>query len=445
VVVAGSAGYGFLDSTSVVEGGHQGRGSAAVVYSPLPELSLGLDLSGHVDRYPDLAVGGEKVKLYGEPRLAARFVQAATPQLSWGAQLDARFVGAEAPSIEPGATSPSLVGLVSFELEPTTWLAAQLGFHLDRSAQAIPDPAVVQSADKRTLGASSWNAIRWGVGASHRLARGTELLGELSGDALIGAGKPKFSRSPARLSLGARQPLGHALTVLVNADVSLNKRPLTMLGPDLIPIEPRAAIAMTLIWRPGAAKPVATPPPEATPEPAPRIVKPEPVAPPEPVSVPMHGTVVDEGGRPMPDVEVKLSIDGQPETVTHTSAEGVFDFPDAIAGPAHLVVTTPGYDEVTVEFGDQDERTREIVLHESVPAGQLRGRVLDLQGKPLGATIRVEPGGQQVRAQADGSFDLDLSPGRYTVTFRNEGFSPQKRTITVKNRGVVILNIALTR
>jgi hypothetical protein len=218
-----------------------------------------------------------------------------------------------------------------------------------------------------------------------------------------------------------------------------------MLGPDLIPIEPRAAIAMTLIWRPGAAKPVATPPPEATPEPAPRIVKPEPVAPPEPVSVPMHGTVVDEGGRPMPDVEVKLSIDGQPETVTHTSAEGVFDFPDAIAGPAHLVVTTPGYDEVTVEFGDQDERTREIVLHESVPAGQLRGRVLDLQGKPLGATIRVEPGGQQVRAQADGSFDLDLSPGRYTVTFRNEGFSPQKRTITVKNRGVVILNIALTR
>jgi hypothetical protein len=38
-----------------------------------------------------------------------------------------------------------------------------------------------------------------------------------------------------------------------------------------------------------------------------------------------------------------------------------------------------------------------------------------------------------------------LAPGRYVVRFEHADFAPQRRNIVVKDKGVVILNIALIR
>jgi hypothetical protein len=444
VVVGGSVGYGFMEETSVLEGGHRGTALGAVAFSPLPALSFALDVQGRLDKYPDL--DGDSVKLYGEPRLAARFVRAATPTLFWGVELDARFVGAEAPSVEPAATSPSLRGLFGYQLRPTTWLAANLGFHLDRSAKAVPDPGLLASADKRTLGASSFNAVPWGLGASHRLERtNTELLGEVGGEFLVGSGKPKVSRSPSRLILGARQPLSRIFSLLGSAEVSLSKRPLTMVGDDLIPIEPRFSIGVALLARFGLPERERQKPKtdDRAPRPEPKVVPPAP--PPEKAKSPMRGTVVDEGGRPLPDAEVTIEQPNEEPLVVRTDAEGRFEFEGVPEGSLALSVATAGFDPVKVEVGATEERTREIVLHPSVPAGQLRGKVTDLGGDPLLASVVVMPGNERITVGPDGAFELELAPGQYTVSFRLEGYRPQKRKVTVANRGVVILNIALTR
>ncbi len=446
LVAAAGAGYGWMDTTDSVEGGHRMRASIAAAYAPFPAFSVGLDMRGHWDRYSDDTVG-ERSKLYGEPRLTARFAGEAARGFLLGAEADARFVGADAPSIEIAATSPSLRGLAGLQLSPGTWLGAQLGVHIDRSSEAIPEPDVLTSADKRTLGASASNAIQWGVGVSHQLASKTELLGEVAGEVLIGAARPSVSRSPYRISAGARHPLSRAFSVMGVFDVALSKRPRSLLGDELVPVEPRVGVGFALLWHFDSSPPEA-PPPKAEPEPEPEpkpILAEEGLPPPVPVSS-VKGTVVDEGGRPLADAEVTLTREGEEPRVTRTAAGGEFEFagvPDA--GAVKMEVTTPGFEAATLTIVAGELREREIMLRPAVPAGQVRGKVLDLQGKPIQASVTITPGDHAVAVQPDGSFDLELAPGTYTVKFQHEDFSTQWRKIRVHDRGVVILNIALTK
>jgi hypothetical protein len=154
----------------------------------------------------------------------------------------------------------------------------------------------------------------------------------------------------------------------------------------------------------------------------------------------------------MSDVEVVLHQEGQPPRSERTFPDGHFEFRDVPLGAVSLGVAEPGFDRVKVEFGPEQPRTSEIVLRPAVPAGQVRGKVLDLQGMPVVAQVKVNgdggsrPGSEQVVVVApDGSFELDLTPGRYLVRFEHADFAPQRRSIVVKDKGVVILNIALVR
>ncbi len=449
VVVSGGLGYGWLDASDGLDGGHRVASSVAAAYAPVPQFALGLDMRGHWDRYADTD-SGSPTKLYGEPRLTLRFSEAVSQRLLLGAEADARFVGAQAPSVELSATSPSIRGLVGFELSQATWAAAHLGFHVDRSAQAIPNPARLTVADKRTIGASAFNALQWGFGVSHRLATRTEILGEIAGELMVGADRPGVGRSPYRLSAGARHPLSRAFSVMGVIDVSLSKRPLSLQGDALVPVEPRAALGAALIWHfdPNPPEPAHLPTPETAPEPEPPLVtppEPEPEPPPVPTSV-LEGVVVDEGGRPLPDAEVTLSHGEHEQQTTRTAAAGEYEFADVPdEAPVSVRVSTPGFESATVTLSPGHARQREIVLRPAVPAGQVRGKVLDLQGNAIGASVTITPGDHQVVVQPDGSFELELAPGNYTVKFQRESFSTQWRKIRVHDRGVVILNIALTR
>jgi hypothetical protein len=128
-----------------------------------------------------------------------------------------------------------------------------------------------------------------------------------------------------------------------------------------------------------------------------------------------------------------------------TAADGQFSFEGVVLGAVVLRVQESGYDALEFTLGPGEPRTAELVLRPAVPAGQVRGKVLDLQGMPILAQVRVSPGDLNLTVALDGSFELDLAPGRYTLRFDHPEFAPQRRTIVVKDRGVVIINIGLVR
>lgn len=441
IVIALTGGYGFIDPMYDLSApGHRLQGQAAIAVSPLPYLVLGVDAWGRIDLFS--SEDDDEANLYGEPRLSARLQHALSPDVHLGGELGVRFVGEEAPDIKPASISPSLRALVGARLSPSTWLAGTLGFHLDNSDNSLPPLDEIGAIDRITIGASSSFGIPFGVGISHRLASETELLGELGGEILVGSSAPPIFESPWGISVGARQPFGEQFAAMASVDVSLSAR--GEVEPNAtVPVEPRLGGFLTLVWRPGARPPVEAEV-VAVPEEKEEVVEEE--LPPAIPTSPVQGSVVDEGGRPLADVQVVLQREGASDVEERTYANGQFEFKEVPEGPVVLVIKTPGYDEVKVQFAEGEPREKEVILYPSLPAGQVKGEVRDLQGNPLPDTkITISPGDKTVEVTAEGTFTLELAPGRYTVRFDHPELSPQKRVIRVQDRGVVILNIALTR
>src|SRR5690606_18810059 len=266
------------------------------------------------------------------------------------------------------------------------------------------------------------------------------LLGEVSGELLVGSGAPGPSKSPSRLLVGIRHPVSREVSLLGTAGVSLSRR--TLAGDDLLPIDPRATVGATVLWRFGlpperGTPPAAAAPPEAatdsTAEATPEAV---PEAVPVVATSSVKGTVVDEGGRPLADTEVVLEREGAEPTSTRSFGDGRFEFEDIPEGAVTLLVQTPGFEPARVSLSATDERNQEVVLLPAVPAGQVRGKILDLQGKPIPAQVVLSPGDHIVSADAEGAFDLEIAPGRYTVKFSHADFSTQWRSIRVHDKGV---------
>jgi hypothetical protein len=75
--------------------------------------------------------------------------------------------------------------------------------------------------------------------------------------------------------------------------------------------------------------------------------------------------------------------------------------------------------------------------------GQIRGNVRSLKGAPLHATVVVLPEGIRSATNEDGSFALDVAPGRHEVRLRAAGYKPQSRHALVDGGGITILNVEL--
>lgn len=438
VRVAGAAGYGWFESFADMEGSlNRVEGNLAVSVSPLESLTFGLDAEGHYDIYSEGNAG------VGAPRLSARYARPLNKNLHVGGQFDLSLVGAKAPDFDFDAFSPLLKGLIAARLAERTWLAAELGFDIDMSKNVYAPDEYPSTADNLTVGASSSPSIPWGVGVSHRLSGPrTELLSEVSGNILVGGNAPRFSESPFRLDLGVRQPLIAGLSLGAIFEVGLSARTDEPQGEVYVPREPRLAGLVTLGWHLQKKEP---PPKPVQKKAVKKVVKPLP--PPKPVveTSKAIGSIVDEGGRPLSDVEVVLTQEGAAARTTRSLADGRFEFENIpVKGDAQLEFKTPGYEVVKRTYAEGAERSAEIVMYPALPAGQVRGAVLDLAGNPVVATIEITPGDQEMVVNADGTFELELSPGKYTVRFRHEDFKNQRRVIVVQDRGVVILNIALS-
>ena len=87
----------------------------------------------------------------------------------------------------------------------------------------------------------------------------------------------------------------------------------------------------------------------------------------------------------------------------------------------------------------------EVRLVAVPPPSQLRGVVRSLDGKAIGARVRVEPLGTEASVDEKGGFQLDLPPGAYDVVIEATGYVAQRRHVQVEPKGVVILNAELVR
>ena len=132
----------------------------------------------------------------------------------------------------------------------------------------------------------------------------------------------------------------------------------------------------------------------------------------------IRGRVEDAEGRAAPLAAVSGASDWD-EEFARVEQDGRFEL-DALSGTCFLRATAPGFgpsETLTLSVGEE-EVIDDVVLRLSKPC-RLRGRVLDVDGKPIaGASVRTEDGflGASAESDADGRFTLeDLGPGPLRV------------------------------
>ncbi|MBN2192181.1 MAG: carboxypeptidase regulatory-like domain-containing protein [Polyangiaceae bacterium] len=448
---AGTGSYGFTEAQADQSGtNHRAAGTLAVSVAPIDWLALGLRLDGRYDAHPADDRGRDSGGV-GEPRLAARVGQA-WRALRLGAEIAAWLPGSEAPSVDFAATTLDFRGLVGTTIGGgATTVGGIVGYRWDNSADSEPDPASLRVGDRAALGLSEFDALLLGIGLSQRVSS-VEILGEVSADWLVGEGAPGLGHSPLRLTAGLRHSLSRRLAWEALGEVVPTARPSVAADAPMAPIEPRFSFYLGL-----RARLAPLPAPEAAPlvgptetlAEGPTALPPEPavLAPPppgEPILCSVAGTVVDESGAPIVDAAVKATV-GEKVLEERTDAGGQFELRGEACGKGELAVTAVDFDPGArdVELTEAPGTVVEILLRPAVPAGELRGLVRALDGRPIAARIRVIGTNLETTTGTDGSFSMQVAPGSYTVEVVAEGFARQRRAVRIDNRGVTILNADL--
>lgn len=130
-----------------------------------------------------------------------------------------------------------------------------------------------------------------------------------------------------------------------------------------------------------------------------------------------------------------------------TADDGTFALRDLPAGPLQLSAGAQGFRDAqaNVIVPVQRELSTDLMLAAALPEGQIRGTVRGAGGQALSATIRIDPLGIVLSAERDGTFSIDVVPGRYELLVTAAGYEPQQRVVDVERDGVTVLPIDLVR
>jgi len=296
------------------------------------------------------------------------------------------------------------------------------GIRLDRTAKALEeDRLTVMSSDLLTLGTSDSNALLFAAGVDWRVWESVDVFGEWSYDLLIGEEAPEIKESPMRFALGARFPVvDYQMSVGVETNISR----VVPIDPrlSLSPVEPIVALRIGLSLRP-----------------------PVPVIPLVVKTGRMDGVVLSPADTPIAGAIVSIG-----EIQATTQSDGVFQFGDLPTGLVDVKIQAPGH--VSTSFRAEIMAGR--VVHFPVVAvpkdtpGQIRFFVRGLGGDGLSASLIVNSaaeGAEETKMESaeDGSAELDLPPGEYTITAIAKGYVLQERKVTVDAYGVTIINLDL--
>jgi hypothetical protein len=435
-----SASYGFTESQLAAPGSHHRvQGRLALGLTPLPWLGLGWGTNLRHDRHAGDELGVDQSTVV-DTDLHAELGTRVAHQFQLGAGAAANF--ARGDTLESSLEHPALEGHLLAAYVPVgvpLSVGVLAGFRHDRTGQALRESARYSPSDRLSLGLSALDAVPLGVGVSYRLGA-TELIGELSGDVLVGAQAPRLSESPLRASFGARQPLSERLALGLMTDTSLSARARTRTDAPLYPVEPRFQFSFCLTyqlsdWEPELAPlelPVSSSPPPA----AAAVVALG--------SLQVNVTSVD--GFPLSDARVELVWDTSRRDVPHDNLQ-TYRLAGIPAGVVTLRVSAERLEThsqlLRVEAGSSV--VVDVRLEPGVSSGQVRGLVRSFGGQGLRARVRIEPPGTEIVTGADGTFVLDVAPGRYEIMIEAAGHANQRRTVDVARDGVLILNADLPK
>jgi hypothetical protein len=439
LAVAADISGGVTEALTDADSAH-GRAAAgfAATVEAARWLDFGLGLSGRYDVHPRDAYGKDDGLLF-QPKLSTR--------LAW--QSGALGYGFEATAWLPGGADvgESLSGLSAdgrallSHQGSRLLVAGYAGYRLDRSAKAAGDVERLRFGDRSALGLSDYDSLLGGIGLGY--AAGTTLLfGEVSAQVLLGS--PKLAASPLWLSAGARHPFGpEGLSGEISLDALASARPELANVTALFPIEPRVTLNLGLRYRFGEHRAAVShtwaPAPRAKPVSTERLA-----VLPDPTTVELE--LLDERGQPLPRAQATVT---QGETVTPLveTTPGHYRLADALPGRAKLHVKAEGFQPIERDIDVSSGKIAKIdvKVEQALPAGQVRGLVRSFRGKPLAASIRLEPSAATTQTDAEGFFQIDVPPGEYEVVIEAPGYQAQRRHAKVDQQGVVIVNADLSQ
>jgi hypothetical protein len=429
-----SAGYGYTEKLEGAPGAsHRVNSRLAGAASVVPWLTLGALANIRHDRH-----SGDSGTMLDGAVVARVFAPVGSFRL--GAELKGWVPGAEDAETAIGAASLDARLMLGGRLD-TVRAAFTAGYRLDRGEEAGERAPRLGFGDRAALGLSEFDAVLIGLGVAVPFGP-AEILGEVSGDLLVGDHSPSVLESPLRATAGARLSLSRRLTLELLLDGSLGGRPKVGPAEPLVPIEPRIGALFGLRYRftppvaAVAAAPVAAP--VVTPKAAP--------LPPTPLEAPFEVVLVAEEGAPVTNAEVTLRV-GDRQLSLSGDGSGRYRNDHVPQGSAKLVVHAPGYEpferDVVVEPGTRPGLP--AALRALPPPSQVRGVVRSFGGQAIVAHVRLEPLGIETTTDASGAFQIDVAPGSYEVTIEAQGYESQRRQVRVDAQGVVILNADLMR
>lgn len=428
--IAATGGYGFTEAQKGEDGSHhRGFGTLGIALQPLRFLSAAFQLEGRVDTHPK-DILGDNTSALGEPRLAVRAAEAVGKSVALGAQIDWRLPGAEVPSLHPVASSFDGRLLATFVPTPQLAVAVNAGYRLDRTGELIDNVARIRRGDRISLGASAFDAVPLGIGLSRRIEK-LELTGEVTWDVLVGDRAPSAVESPLHTNIGARYAVTEGFTAEARLDVLLSQRPGTLPFDPIAPIDPR--VAFTIGFRYTTAR---KPKPIVLPSTEHPTRNPDGTDPSNPQTGTLRGKVTGDNGEPVANATVSIG-----DKSVQTGPDGSYTLTEVPLGKQSVSVKAPGFEDRTMEA--EVGAPADIVVKHAIKPGQLRGLIRAFSGKPLAATIRVEPLGTETKTDQDGVFQIDVPPGTYEVVVTATGYATQRRKMQVDENGVTILNADL--
>jgi uncharacterized membrane protein len=154
----------------------------------------------------------------------------------------------------------------------------------------------------------------------------------------------------------------------------------------------------------------------------------------------LRGKITGDNGEPIADATVSVG-----DKSVQTGPDGSYVLNEVPLGKASVTVKKEGFEDRTVEADVTAGAgaTADVSTKHAIKPGQLRGLIRAFSGKPLAATIRVEPLGVESKTDADGVFQIDVPPGTYEVVVTASGYATQRRKMQVDENGVTILNADL--
>lgn len=446
------------------------RWRGAVAGSPWGPLDLGLTWSAVSNSSrPAVATSAQTI---GDPELSAKLSVALDSGVSLGALLQVLVPTSEGGSgLAASATTLTGKGLFTYRPIPALALTAEAGYRLDNTRNAISSSYTGSEAvlARFDTGVALTNAVVGGIGVIGVIQASPALSAAPFVEvvaAVAPGGAPE--QNPVAANLGAKALLGESGLIELALGTSVRLAGAPSVTSRFAGLPPWDAFVLVTYHlgddRPAPAAPevpscdelracadrMACVGGECLPvqEVVKEVVKEVVRAPPTFV---IAGVVTDATTKsPLPGATVRFSSN---ENVTLATGPGgeFLSWPIAVDdGLLKITVAAEGYgtaqQTLTKGPGGETKTFAVALLTTSRKApGLVKGSLRDKgTGRPVAGTVSIPSAQKKVRTEDDGTFVIEVAPGRHHLVVAGPNVRSQEKQINIKAGQIVILNLDMT-